>query len=107
CNSRCGGGRVQFGKCGDQRRAKGSGEKLFKECEVKDCFQIKENARGDFGSSPSWTKREDRCLCCVTGSGEKSIRKPTRIIYYEIPKPKFRGMSVTEHDYKIHPIKKR
>ncbi|GFS56022.1 hypothetical protein TNCV_2564621 [Trichonephila clavipes] len=95
-DSRCGGARVQFEKCGDQRRAKGSGKKPFKGSEVK----IKENARGD---SPSWTKREDRCQCC----GEKSIQKPTRIIYYEIPKPKFRGMSVTEHDYKIHPIKKR
>ncbi|GFS49385.1 uncharacterized protein NPIL_411151 [Nephila pilipes] len=106
--SQCGGARTQFGIQGDNKPTTGFGEQLLcysKENVGKNCLQPRDSSRGDSSSPPLWTRREGRCLCCTNGDG--NIRKPARIIYYEIPKPKFRGISVTERDYKVHTIQKR
>ncbi|GIY41631.1 uncharacterized protein CEXT_530561 [Caerostris extrusa] len=52
-------------------------------------------------------KGKSVCICCLNTPKRKVKEVPKRIIYYEIPKPKFSGESVTVRDYKTWPIERR
>lgn len=53
------------------------------------------------------TDPKEYCLCCRGQSETFGGQKPSRVIYWEIPKSKFEGCSVTAADYKEHELSKR
>ncbi|KAF8764984.1 hypothetical protein HNY73_023006 [Argiope bruennichi] len=71
---------------------------------VRPCF--KDHSKGDSCSSPLEEKK-GQCVCFCCRNASVRSKKPARVIYYEIPRPKFGGESVTERDYKVHPLPKR
>ncbi|KFM73836.1 hypothetical protein X975_12383, partial [Stegodyphus mimosarum] len=63
-------------------------------------IDLKRGACGDSSKS--------LCRCCrINFKNIKEDKKPSKVLYWEIPRPKFSGISVTKQEYKIHPLVKR
>ncbi|GBM43023.1 hypothetical protein AVEN_88618-1 [Araneus ventricosus] len=100
---------LKTGFCGQGFRFQGENRQNNKEAHqhsANDRFCFKDHSKGDSCSSPS-EERKGTCVCFCCRKSPVSNRKPTRVIYYEIPRPKFGGESVTERDYKVKPLPKR